>query len=191
MEKTQVFLDYANINRGANSLGYDLDYGVLLHDHLASLDEGRFLVDAFAYVPVDPRQEYKNDEEIEALWKAGYLVNSKVGSIARNTYKCNFDIEMTMDIMKIAHETKPDIIVLATGDSDFIPLVKELRKKGIRVEIASFVENTSKKLAMIASGFINLNEYLEFDEEENIDDLHDEDLEEENEQIDNLQNDEE
>jgi len=161
LERVQLFLDYANINRTANELGYELDYEILLHEKLVSIEEGRYLIDAFAYVPKDPRQEHQNDIEIDNLWNSGFYVNSKVGTIAGDTYKCDFDVEMTMDIMRIATTTKPDIIVLATGDSDFIPLVKELRNMGIRVEVASFRESASRHLQRVASGFIDLNIYLE------------------------------
>jgi uncharacterized LabA/DUF88 family protein len=164
MEKVQLFLDYANINRTANELGYKLDYASLLHDKLVAIEEGRSLVDAFAYVPKDPRQEHKNDMDIDELWRSGFFVNSKVGSVAGDSYKCDFDVEITMDVMRIAHNTKPDIIVLATGDGDFVPLVKELRNMGIRVEVASFQESISRELERVSSGFIDLNIY--FDEED-------------------------
>jgi len=160
MEKVQLFLDYANIDRGANDLGYKLNYEELLHRDLVSQDEGRILIDAFAYVPIDPRQEHKMDNKIETLWNAGYFVNSKIGTIAGNNYKCDFDVEIAMDIIKIAHQTKPDIIILASGDSDFIPIIKELRKMGIRVEVAAFQKCISRHLSLVSSGFIDIEYFL-------------------------------
>jgi len=166
MAKVQVFMDYANIDRAANDLGIEIDYEILLHDYLVSEDEGRYLIEAFSYVPIDPRQEHKMDEKIEKLWNGGYYVNSKVGTIAGNNYKCDFDVEITMDMMKIAHETKPDIVLLISGDSDFMPIVKELRRMGIRVEVAAFAKSISKHLAQIASGFIDIERLLENDNKE-------------------------
>ncbi len=165
MEKVQLFLDYANINRGANDLGYTLDYEELLHTNLVSQNEGRILIDAFAYVPIDPRQEHKMDSEIETLWNAGYFVNSKIGTIAGSNYKCDFDVEIAMDIIRIAHQTKPDIIILASGDSDFIPIIKELRKMGIRVEVAAFQKCISRHLSLVSSGFIDIEYFLHSDTE--------------------------
>jgi uncharacterized LabA/DUF88 family protein len=165
MEKVQLFLDYANINRAANDLGYTLNYEVLLHDYLVSQDEGRILIDAFAYVPINPRQEHKMDSAIDNLWNSGYFVNSKVGTIAGDGYKCDFDVEIAMDIIKIAHQTKPDIIILASGDSDFIPIIKELRKMGIRVEVAAFQKCISRHLSLVSSGFIDIEYFMQADEE--------------------------
>jgi len=157
MEKVMCFLDYANINRSANDKNISLDYGHLLN----YLGEHRFMVDAFAYFPIDPRNEHGYDHDKENLWHNGYLVTAKVGSIAGNGFKCNMDIEMTMDILRAAYQAKPDTIILASGDSDFVPLVLELRKLGIRVEVAAFTENVSRDLITKSSGFIDLGLYYE------------------------------
>lgn len=153
MEKVVFLLDYANINRSGTDRGLDLDYKDL-YEYIA---EGRFLIDAYCYVPIDPRYEHQMDKTIEDLCCFGYLVTSKIGNIAGDTYKCDFDVEMTMDILKIAHNVKPDIIVIATGDADFIPVIVELRRMGIRVEIACFEWAVSRKVLLQSSGFIDLS----------------------------------
>src|SRR5712691_12864224 len=159
MEKETVvfFLDYANINRGAREKRYRLDFEHLLH----YLGEGRFLIDAHCYVPINPRNEHRSDRAIEELWRSGYIVNTKVGTIAGGTYKCNFDVEITMDMLKVVYQVKPDIIVLATGDSDFIPLIQEARKSGVRVEVAAFEETAGADILRKCSGFIDLAVYYE------------------------------
>lgn len=128
MEKVVFFLDYANISRAAREKGYRLDY----HDLLHYIGEDRFLIDAHCYVPINPRNEHRLDGEIEDLWRTGYLVTTKIGRIAGGTYMCNFDVEITMDLLNVLHQMKPDIIVLATGDAAFVPLILEVRKSGAR-----------------------------------------------------------
>src|SRR5437764_12038346 len=157
MEKERVvfFLDYANINRAAREKRYRLDYC----DLLQYVGEERFLIDAHCYVPSNPRNEHRSDGVIEELWRSGYIVNTKLGTIAGGTYKCNFDVEITMDVLRIVYEVKPDIIVLATGDSDFIPLIQEVRKAGVRVEVAAFEETAGVDILLKCSGFINLAVY--------------------------------
>ena len=56
---------------------------------------------------------------------------------------------------------KPDIIVLATADSDFIPLIQEVRKSGVRVEVAAFQERAGTDILLKSSGFIDLAVYCE------------------------------
>src|SRR5437867_664566 len=154
-EKVVFFLDYANINRAAREKRYRLDY----QDLLQYVGEGRFLIDAHCYVPINPRNEHRSDGVIEELWRSGYIVNTKLGTIAGGTYKCNFDVEITMDVLRIVYEVKPDIIVLATGDSDFIPLIQAVRKAGVRVEVAAFEETAGVDILLKCSGFINLAVY--------------------------------
>ena len=160
MLKVAVFLDYANINSASSSSFCKINYEALLK-YLADYDEGRNLKVAYAYVPIDPRKEHAMNDEITLLWESGYIVRSKVGVIAGNTYKCNFDIEMTLDIMKTSFEISPDIIVIVSGDSDFVPVVTELREKGIRVEVASFNRSMSQLLSNRCSGSICLDELIE------------------------------
>ncbi len=156
-EKVVFFLDYANINRAAREKRYRMDYADLLH----YIGEQRFLVEAYCYVPINPRNEHRLDGEIEELWRSGYMVNTKLGTIAGGTYKCNFDIEIAMDVLRVVYQVKPDILVLATGDSDFIPLIQEVRRAGVRVEVAAFVETAGTDILLKASGFINLAVYYE------------------------------
>ncbi|GER89783.1 hypothetical protein KDW_39450 [Dictyobacter vulcani] len=155
-EKVIFFLDYANINRAAREKRYQLDY----HDLLQYVGEERFLLDAHCYVPINPRNEHRLDGAIEDLWRAGYIVTTKVGTIAGGTYKCNFDVEITMDILKVVYQVKPDIIVLATGDADFVPLIQDVRKSGVRVEVAAFVETAGAQILNKCSGFIDLDVYF-------------------------------
>lgn len=154
-EKVVFFLDYANINRAAREKRYRLDY----QDLLQYVGEERFLIDAYCYVPINPRNEHRLDGVIQELWRSGYIVTTKVGTIAGGTYKCNFDVEITMDILKVVYQVKPDIIVLATGDSDFISLIQEVRKSGIRVEVAAFEETAGPGIMSKCSGFIDLAVY--------------------------------
>lgn len=154
--KVAVFLDYANIEASARRLGFDVNYGELLN-YLADESEQRILQAAYAYVPIDPRLEHARDHEIQNLWDCGYIVRSKIGTIAAESYKCDFDVEMTLDMVKTAFSLQPDIIVLVSGDSDFVPVVLELREKGIRVEVASFEDSMSQLLSNRCSGKISLD----------------------------------
>ena len=156
-EKVVLFLDYANINRAARERRCRLDY----HDLLHYVGEERFLVDAYCYVPINPRNEHRSDGVIDELWRSGYIVHSKVGTIAGGTYKCNFDVEITMDVLKVVYQVKPDIIVLASGDSDFVSLVQDVRKSGVRVEVAAFEESAGTDMMSKCSGFIDLGVYYD------------------------------
>lgn len=158
MEKLVLFNDYANTNAAFRNHGTQPNYLDLL-DYFA---EGRFLVEAHVFVPIDPRNPHARDSLIQDLWRNGYLVHTKMGAIAGDTYKCDFDVEITLELMRTAEIVKPDIIALVSGDKDFVPVVLELRRRGIRVEVAAFPGiNAAEEVILKASGFVDLHVYLQ------------------------------
>ena len=156
MEKTLFFLDFENINISARRYGNNFDYTSLL----GYIGDGRFLVDSFAYLPINPRNEIGSRRIEERLWDSGYHVVTKLGTIAGEGMKCNVDIEMAIDILRAAYNCRPDIVVLGSGDADFIPVIGELRKMGIRAEVAAFPDAASRALTQRCSGFINLDIFM-------------------------------
>ncbi|KOR30486.1 hypothetical protein TI05_13910 [Achromatium sp. WMS3] len=108
-ERVVTFLDYANINSSFEQLGIQPDY----FDLLNYFNEGRFAVEAHCFVPIDPRNPHIRDRDIENLWQAGYLVHQKIGTPIENTYKCNLDVEITLELMRTAELVQPDIVRFA------------------------------------------------------------------------------
>jgi uncharacterized LabA/DUF88 family protein len=71
--------------------------------------------------------------------------------------KGDWDVGISIDAIKLSH--KLDVIVLASGDGDYIPLVNYIQSTtGCLVEIAGFRQTTSTKLLEIADDFINLSD---------------------------------
>ena len=68
---------------------------------------------------------------------------------------------MAIDVIAFTYDAKPDIVVIVSGDQDFAAVVRKLRERGVRVEVAAFPENVSHILLNEASGFINLEKYFE------------------------------
>lgn len=50
-----------------------------------------------------------------------------------------------------------DRVIIVSGDGDFIPVVKKIQDKGIKVNVAASKKNTSYDLRQIADDFIDLN----------------------------------
>lgn len=72
------------------------------------------------------------------------------------TTKNASDIKMTVDIMKVmCQNSNLDIIALATSDSDFTPLVTEIKSQGIQV-IGFGEEKTCNVLQKACSEFIGV-----------------------------------
>lgn len=152
MEKATVFLDFANI--AASAPGH-VDY----KDLLRYLGEGRHLQEAYAYVPVDPRDPRGRDDLISHLQRGGWMVHTKMGKPAGTSYKANMDVEMTIDIIQCAEIVRPDILVICSGDGDFLPLIRFMRRRGVRIEAAAFQRAASRDVRNEANGFIDLDQW--------------------------------
>jgi uncharacterized LabA/DUF88 family protein len=103
--------------------------------------------------------EEKTEEKFfESLEKHGYEVKSKDLQIFKGGMKKgDWDVGITIDAIKLAKNL--DVIVLVSGDGDYIPLVKYLQYNfGVRVEIMAFIESCSSQLIEEADDFTNLSE---------------------------------
>jgi uncharacterized LabA/DUF88 family protein len=155
-QRVAVFVDFANVNRASSDAGILLEYDDLLQ-YLAA---DRHLVEAIAYVPIDPHSPAARDAECENLWLSGYFVKTKLGKPAGDTFKCNVDVEMTIDMLNAALVMEIDTAVIVSGDGDFVPVIEYLRGRGIRAEVCGFHSNTAREMILKSSGYIDLDHYL-------------------------------
>jgi uncharacterized LabA/DUF88 family protein len=66
-----------------------------------------------------------------------------------------------VDAIKLANNL--DVIVIVSGDGDYIPLVKYLQfNQGVQVEVMAFEESCSQALIAEADQFTNLSNYKSF-----------------------------
>jgi uncharacterized LabA/DUF88 family protein len=151
-QRVGVFVDVSNLYHSAKNLyRAHVNFGQVLKDVVA----GRTLVRAIAYViRADIEQE---QAFFEALKKAGFEVKAKdLQVFAGGAKKGDWDVGLALDAIKIASHL--DVIILVTGDGDFVPLVSYLKEnKGCKVEVAGFSKTTSAKLAEEADSFQDLD----------------------------------
>lgn len=151
-QRVGVFVDVSNLYHSAKNLASArVNFGRVLKDVVG----GRQLVRAIAYViKADIEQE---KAFFTALEKAGFEVKSKdLQVFAGGAKKGDWDVGLALDAIKIA--THLDVVVLVTGDGDFLPLVSYLKEnKGCKVEVAGFGRTTSAKLAEEADSFFDLD----------------------------------
>jgi len=94
----------------------------------------------------------------DALEKAGLELRVKDLQIyADGTKKGDWDVGMAVDAIRMAPFL--DVVVLVTGDGDFLPLVDYLKwGAGRVVEVAAFRRSASAKIQEAADRFINIEE---------------------------------
>jgi len=156
-QRVGVLVDASNMYHSAKNLfGGHLNY----KEVLAAAVADRKLIRAIAYVV-----KTEGDEEIpffEALSQLGFEVNVKTLQVfAGGAKKGDWDVGLTIDAVKLSE--KLDVIILVSGDGDYIPLVEYLQNtKGCLVEVLAFRKSASSKLIEAADDFIDLSEDKKF-----------------------------
>jgi len=137
-QRVGIFVDVQNMYYSAREMySSKVDFGSILDVALG----GRKLIRAIAYVI--RAGEIKEESFFDALKKAGFEVS-------------DWDIGIAMDTIELA--PKLDVIVLVSGDGDFVPLVEHLRRAiGCKVEVAAFGRSASSKLKEEADEFVDMD----------------------------------
>src|SRR5882757_2313003 len=142
-----VLVDESNVGSSVRTAGRGLDW-IKLRDFLAGPATGRDLIEMVVYAglpPATPAWQEERDKKNKFLhWlrSSGFLVVMKDGSPAEEGhYKANVDVMMAIDAVELSTAIQPGVVVLVTGDSDFAHLALILRRRGIRVEVASVAQN--------------------------------------------------
>lgn len=145
-----VFVDVANLYYSARGLEVDVDYVALLK----AATKGRDLIRAYAYSGLDPENENQR-KFIDFLGKNDYkVVHKDIRKFGDGRVKANLDIELVVDLFRLAD--RMDIAVIVSGDGDFAPAIRALQEKGVRCEVISFRPNTSSDLIAVADEFIDI-----------------------------------
>lgn len=151
-QRVAIFIDTQNLYHSAKNLYQArVNFGNVVKVALA----GRPLVRAVAYVVNTESGEEQGF--FEALEKLGIETKTKGLQIfTGGAKKADWDVGMAVDAIKMA--PKLDVVVLATGDGDFVPLVEYLGMMGCQVEVISFGKSSSGRLKEAADDFIDMCE---------------------------------
>src|ERR1700732_2101806 len=157
-----VLVDESNVGSSVRTAGRGLDW-LKLRDLLAGPNTGRELIEMVVYaglppaIPIWQEERDKKNKFVHWLRSNGFMVVTKDGSPAEEGhYKANVDVMMAIDALELSVEMRPDVVILVTGDTDFAYLAIKLRRRGIRVEVASVTQNLGNILRSAANEVIDL-----------------------------------
>lgn len=151
-QRIGIFIDIANLYHSAKNLYHGrVNYQELIKHLIAE----RQLIRAIAYV-VKSDTAVGEEAFFEALEKAGLELRIKELQVyGDGLKKGDWDVGMAIDAVRMSDFL--DVIVLVTGDGDYLPLVNYLKwGKGRLVEVAAFHRSASAKLQEAADKFINI-----------------------------------
>src|SRR5688572_30315711 len=157
-----IFVDESNVVSSGRALGRKLEW-LKLREYLTRADQGRQLIEMVIYAGLPPpigewqSEREKKSKFLHWLRSHGFLVVSKDGSPGDGRhYKANVDVLMAIDAVELSVEMRPDVVVLVTGDADFAHLALQLRRRGIRVEVASTAQTLGSGLKGATNEVIDL-----------------------------------
>ncbi len=152
-QRVGIFIDTQNLYHSAKNLyGARVNFAAMMKEAVGD----RQLIRALAYVI---RTETAEESPFfEALGKLG--IETKVKDLqvfGDGAKKADWDVGLAVDAIKLA--PKLDAIVIASGDGDYVPLVKYLQENmGVQVEVISFGRSSSLKLKEAVDSFTDMCE---------------------------------
>ncbi|MFA5966900.1 MAG: NYN domain-containing protein [Patescibacteria group bacterium] len=150
-QRVGVFVDVSNLYYSAKVMySKKVNFKNVLKEALGD----RKLVRAIAYViKAENPEEQKFFDALEGM---GYEVKSKELQVFYGGHKKgDWDVGIAMDTIRLA--SKLDVVILVSGDGDYIPLVEYLKSIGQQVEVVAFGRSASGKLREAADSFIDLD----------------------------------
>jgi uncharacterized LabA/DUF88 family protein len=150
-QRVGVFVDVQNMYYSAKNLfSAKVDFGKILKESVGA----RKLVRAFAYVikaDVGAEKEF-----FDALSKRGYEVRAKeLQTFHGGAKKGDWDVGLCMDAVRMI--PKMDVLILVSGDGDYVDLLEYARSQGVRTEIVAFSKTASHKILDEAEDFLDLS----------------------------------
>lgn len=149
-----IFADIQNMYHSAKNLYKSrVNFAELLKEAVGD----RQLVRALAYVV----KGGETDEEqafFDALNKTGFELKMKdIQVFAGGAKKADWDVGLAVDAIALSKQL--DVVVIISGDGDFVPLVQYLQFLGLIVEVVSFGRSTSLKLKETTNNYYDLDEH--------------------------------
>jgi len=155
-QRVGVFVDVQNLYYSARGLyKAKVNFKEILKESVKT----RKLIRAFAYVI---KADVKDESNFfDALENQGYEIRAKdLQTFIGGHKKGDWDVGIAMDIVKLA--PKLDVVVLVSGDGDYVPLVQYAQSAGCRVEAIAFGKSSSSKLKEAADEFTDLDKQSKY-----------------------------
>ena len=154
-QKVGIFLDVPNLMYGVDDDADGvIDMGLLLN----LLNKDRELVRATAYSPIvdDSDEPLQEQRFVKPFVPYDYrIVTKPMKRFSDGSVKGNLDIELVVDMITMSDRL--DVVVLVSGDADFLKAIQMVQSKGIKVEVASFPKSTSVELKAVADEYLDLS----------------------------------
>lgn len=150
-QRVGVFIDTQNMYYSARNLfGRKVNFKNIVEDAVA----GRQLIRAMAYV-VSTESEQERPF-FDALESAGIETREKqLQEFSSGAKKADWDVGLAIDVVQMLDML--DVVVIASGDGDFLPLIEYALSRGRMVELVAFGGTTSSSLLNLVHDYTDLS----------------------------------
>jgi uncharacterized LabA/DUF88 family protein len=153
VDRVGLFVDVQNMYYAARQVNARLDFSALMNKTTCE----RRLIKAIAYVVQN--RDIDQSGFLAMLQQKNYEVRRKDLKVRNDgSSKGDWDMEMALDILRLADSL--DVVVLVSGDGDFVSLVTQIKTLGPKVEVYSFPGSTAKELMEAADRHVPIGEGL-------------------------------
>ena len=108
------------------------------------------------YYDAIPDASAETNPDLEQYWRAIELEDDvhlgfgALRGLKRSARQKGVDVQIAVDMLTGAFSSIFDIAVLVAGDADFVPVVEEVKRKGVMVVIAAANRSLSNDLRRVA-----------------------------------------
>lgn len=150
-QRVAILIDAQNILIGAKAKGGKPNYRKIMESI-----NGREIVGAIIYAIVpelsDPTLCFNN-----AVEQVGYEIRQKpTKRLPDGSVKADWDMQIAIDALALSE--KVGVMVLLTGDTDFVPLVHALKAKGVKGECMAIHGTIGKSLIEAVESYREITE---------------------------------
>ena len=169
-ERVMIFIDGSNLYYSLKSLNIDkIDFEKLL----CLLKKDNLLISTFYYnaplnIKINPKTYWEQQKFFNELRKIPdfNVVLCKLRKHKRKNGDFVFDVKgddvhLAVDLVSGAYENLYDIAIIVSGDEDFVPAIKKVKKLGKKVINAYFKSTSSTTLKKTCNNYIYMNGLIE------------------------------
>lgn len=151
-QRVAIFIDTQNLYHSAKS---NFRTNVNYEELIKVAVNGRKLIRAFAYVIKS--EDNTESKFFDALGDIGIEMRVKDLQVFHTgAKKADWDVGIAVDMIRLTE--KVDVIVLASGDGDFLEVVRYCQSRGVRIELMAFEKTTNATLLEEVDHFTDLGD---------------------------------
>ncbi|MDF5710443.1 MAG: NYN domain-containing protein [Nostoc sp. S4] len=151
---TRVYIDGNNLSFAVDGLQIELDYDALRIELSQDASRTNFKYYTGIHSPMNDGQrrfiDYLKYQRYEVI---GLPISARPDS---KTFKTvGDDVKIAVDMIR--EVKKGDDVILVSGDGDFIPVIEEVQRRGVKVTVVAKKSMLSEQLSQIADEVIYLD----------------------------------